>query len=98
MTTTVLLYITSTSRKLNDVKLEDIINNFSYDVCELKRKFSQINFFTRSGLFDEYIEPFKRLINIKNANAISLMFRAQSTKQVNNVDKILRTNVLYSKN
>lgn len=68
VTATVLLYITSTSRKLSDVKriyllsednvkLEDIINNFSDDVRELKRKFPQINFFTGSG----------HLMNILNA-------------------------------
>ena len=104
---TVLLYITSTSRKLSDVKriyllsednvkLEDIINNFSDDVRELKRKFPQINFFTGTGSFDEYIERFKRLIGIKNANAIPLMFRVQGTKQINNVDEMLRTHVLDS--
>ena len=107
VTATVLLYITSTSRKLSDVKriyllsednvkLEDIINNFSDDVRELKRKFPQINFFTGTGSFDEYIERFKRLIGIKNANAIPLMFRVQGTKQINNVDEMLRTHVLDS--
>ncbi len=107
VTATVLLYITSISRKLSDVKriyllsednvkLEDIINNFSDDVRELKRKFPQINFFTGSGSFDEYIERFKRLIGIKNANAIPLMFRVQGTKQINNVDEMLRTHVLDS--
>lgn len=114
ITATVLLYINSSSRQIGDIKrvyllsesnlkLEDIldsdiINNSTDWVKELKRKLKDVEFFNGAGAFNEYIEKFKRLIGIKNENAIPLMFRVQGTKQITNVDEMIRTHVLEGGN
>ena len=93
------VYLLSESNiKLEDILDSDIINNSTDWVKELKRKLKDVEFFNGAGAFNEYIEKFKGLIGIKNENAIPLMFRVQGTKQITNVDEMIRTHVLEGGN